>query len=39
MADTTGEVDRLIRLVNHLLVLARADAGTALRSEPLPVSR
>lgn len=37
MADTTEEVDRLIRLVNQLLMLARADAGQALRSEPIPV--
>ncbi len=37
MADTTEEVDRLIRLVNQLLMLARADAGQALRSEPILV--
>jgi signal transduction histidine kinase len=36
-ADTTEEVERLIRLVNQLLVLARADAGQALRREPLAV--
>ncbi len=35
LADTTAEVDRLIRLVNQLLVLARADAGQALRREPV----
>jgi signal transduction histidine kinase len=39
MADTSDEVDRLIRLVNQLLVLARADAGQTLRGEPLSVNR
>ncbi|MCX6030437.1 MAG: HAMP domain-containing sensor histidine kinase [Chloroflexi bacterium] len=37
LADTTDEVDRLIRLVNQLLVLARADAGQTLQCEPLPL--
>ncbi len=37
VADTTEEVDRLIRLVNQLLVLARADAGQTLRANPIPV--
>jgi two-component system OmpR family sensor kinase len=37
MADTTDEVERLIRLVNQLLVLARVDAGQPLQCEPLPV--
>lgn len=37
LTDTTEEVDRLIRLVNQLLVLARADAGQALRTDPIPV--
>lgn len=37
MSDTTEEVDRLIRLVNQLLALARADAGRALRADPIPV--
>ena len=37
LADTTDEVERLIRLVNQLLVLARADAGQVLRPERLPV--
>ncbi len=37
LADTTEEVDRLIRLVNQLLVLARADTGQALRADPIPV--
>lgn len=37
IADTTEEVDRLIRLVNQLLVLARADAGQPLRADPIPV--
>jgi signal transduction histidine kinase len=37
LADTRDEVDRLIRLVHQLLVLARADAGQALQREPLPI--
>ena len=37
IADTRDEVDRLIRLVNQLLALARADAGQQLRREPLPL--
>jgi two-component system OmpR family sensor kinase len=37
LADTQDEVDRLIRLVHQLLVLARADAGQALRRAPLPL--
>lgn len=37
VADTTEEVDRLIRLVNQLLALARADAGQTLRDDPVPV--
>jgi signal transduction histidine kinase len=37
LADTTDEVDRLIRLVNQLLMLARADAGQMLHHEPIPL--
>ncbi len=37
LADTTEEVDRLMRLVSQLLVLARADAGQTVRCEPLPL--
>ena len=37
LADTKDEVGRLIRLVNQLLVLARADAGHSLRRDSLPV--
>ncbi|MDQ1300364.1 MAG: two-component system, OmpR family, sensor kinase [Chloroflexota bacterium] len=37
LADTTAEVDRLIRLVNQLLALARADAGQTLRCAPIPL--
>jgi len=37
LVDTTEEVDRLIRLVNQLLVLARADAGQTLRRDPIPL--
>ncbi len=37
LADTPEEVDRLIRLVTQLLVLARADAGQKLRAEPVPL--
>lgn len=33
LSDARDEVDRLIRLVNQLLVLARADAGKPLRIE------
>jgi signal transduction histidine kinase len=35
LADAKDEVERLIRLVNQLLVLARADAGRPVRCEPL----
>jgi signal transduction histidine kinase len=35
--DTVEECDRLIRLINSLLVLARADSGLALRTEPVPL--
>ncbi len=37
LADTTDEVDRLIRLVSQLLALARADAGQTVHCEPLPL--
>jgi signal transduction histidine kinase len=37
ISDTNDEVERLIRLVNQLLVLARADAGQTLEREPLSV--
>jgi signal transduction histidine kinase len=37
LADMTEESDRLIRLVNDLLVLARADAGRNLAREPLEI--
>lgn len=37
LADTTAEVDRLIRLVTQLLILARTDAGQTIRCEPLPL--
>ncbi len=36
-ADATDEVERLIRLVQQLLTLARADAGRPLRQEPFPL--
>lgn len=35
LADTQEELDRLIRLVNQLLTLARADAGQKLAHEPI----
>lgn len=38
LSDMTEESDRLIRLVNDLLVLARADAGRSLSHEPLEVN-
>ncbi|GIW07627.1 MAG: two-component sensor histidine kinase [Dehalococcoidia bacterium] len=37
LADMTEETDRLIRLVNDLLVLARADAGVIRPPERVPV--
>jgi signal transduction histidine kinase len=37
VADMADETDRLIRLVNNLLLLARSDAGRPLRSEPVPI--
>ncbi len=37
LSDMTEESDRLIRLVNDLLVLARADAGRSLSSEPVEI--
>jgi len=37
LADMVHESDRLIRLVNDLLLLARADAGRSLSKEPLSV--
>lgn len=38
LGDTKDEVERLIRLVNQLLVLARADAGQRLAFEPVPLA-
>ncbi|MCK6627304.1 MAG: HAMP domain-containing histidine kinase [Anaerolineae bacterium] len=35
LADMVDETERLMRLVNDLLVLARADAGRPLRQEPV----
>jgi signal transduction histidine kinase len=37
LSDMTEESDRLIRLVNDLLVLARADAGRSLLHEPVEI--
>jgi two-component system, OmpR family, sensor kinase len=37
LADTKDEAERLIRLVNQLLVLARADSGRPLRQDALPL--
>lgn len=37
LTDLVDESDRLIRLVNELLILARADAGRNLVQEPIPV--
>jgi len=39
LADMVDESDRLIRLVNDLLLLARADAGRSLAKEPLEIQR
>jgi two-component system OmpR family sensor kinase len=35
--DVAEEIERMIRLVNGLLLLARTDAGLPLRKEPVPV--
>ena len=37
LADARDETERLIRLVNQLLMLARADAGRPVRREPLAI--
>jgi two-component system OmpR family sensor kinase len=37
LADMVSEGDRMIRLVNELLLLARADAGRRLSREPLTI--
>jgi two-component system, OmpR family, sensor kinase len=37
LTDMTDESDRLIRLVNDLLILARADAGRNLAREPVAI--
>ena len=37
LTDVVDESDRLIRLVNNLLILARADAGQRLRRKTIPV--
>ncbi len=38
LSDTVAETERMIRLVNDLLVLARADAKQPLRNEPVLIS-
>jgi signal transduction histidine kinase len=38
LGDMVDETNRLIRLVNDLLVLARSDAGRALRHEPVSIA-
>ncbi|MGI9860282.1 HAMP domain-containing sensor histidine kinase [Moorella naiadis] len=37
LADIAGEAERMSRLVNDLLTLARADAGQEIKREPLAV--
>jgi signal transduction histidine kinase len=37
LADMVDETERLMRLVNDLLVLARADSGRPLQQEPVPL--
>ena len=37
LTDVVDESDRLARLVNNLLILARADAGQSLTREPIAV--
>ncbi len=38
LTDMVDETDRLIRLTNDLLVLARSDAGRPLRQVPVPIA-
>ncbi len=38
LGDMVDETNRLIRLVNDLLALARSDAGRSLRQEPVPIA-
>jgi two-component system, OmpR family, sensor kinase len=38
LGDMVDETDRLIRLTNDLLVLARSDSGRPLRHEPVPIA-
>ncbi|HSQ02484.1 MAG TPA: ATP-binding protein [Burkholderiales bacterium] len=38
LSDMTDETNRLIRLTNDLLVLARSDAGRSLRHEPVAIA-
>ncbi len=38
LGDMVDETNRLIRLVNDLLVLARSDAGRTLRQEPVAIA-
>jgi signal transduction histidine kinase len=38
LSDMVEETNRLIRLTNDLLVLARSDAGRALRLSPVPIA-
>src|SRR5512139_3145914 len=38
LTDMVDETNRLIRLTNDLLTLARSDAGRSLRSEPVPIA-
>lgn len=37
LSDTKDEIERLIRLVNQLLILARSDAGRMLPLTPVPI--
>lgn len=37
LTDTKDEIERLIRLVNQLLILARSDAGRMLPLAPVPI--
>jgi len=38
LSDMVDETNRLIRLTNDLLVLARSDAGRSLRRAPVPIA-
>ncbi len=38
LSDIAAEAERMTRLVNDMLILARADAGAEMKREPLPMA-